>query len=1008
MTIAARKADAVVYIEGVRIPINAWSATGGVGGASSCTLSVNPSKAARELLPGSHVALFVKDLVRGSFKDQEVDPSREFPLGSATGLGEDGAPDPDASHPDGVRSLPEGSAKISERLDNENQRGLSLLFEGFLVGSGYQIHSSGTRGVQLICKGLSTAWEQTKQQWGDMSVNYQGMVEDLITNNFDGAETKWSGPVGIQSFILGTMERGYTGPASEDSPGMEEGKLIEILKIRDSDDEVVGPIESEDFLHYFINILELFGNVCAYYSTERNRWRLTDRIQSIPSGESLRLLFAETTFSKLFRGQLSRMTGSSSIYQVVSTLLQMIQHDVVETLAPSLTLNAPVKRKENGVAEISEATGAFARDVENPIGCPTNIIVKPQLWSAPPPSCNVVFNDLLSELSYQRVEYQEPTRQIAFPSGSIFDTTRQRYWGITMCAPDVIAAFTDMNEATDAMGSNKSSGSSTSDGEQPEGDTDKFGPWHFITNEEKFRGISLANLGAFPLPGQLDEKEEPEEEKRGIQSFAQDSLDAHFLKSRYRGRSLSASGPLNIRPVPGFPILFFDDSESKGHIVGYLASIEHAQDAGGADTTKYNVLMPRYIDEEDLNAPKRGEDEEAPEGEFVDHTIQEGEVVRGITAHYNTSYQAVLEANPWLFDATRERPGGGGPIPSHPTLKDEHLVFPGEVLRVPLVDMSATSEYVVQPRDTIDKLVERFSVDEDDFRAENQDKIYRTRGRVEYLVVGDTLKIPGMSSEEISESGRDGKKRNEIIRVASPHGVMLSQFYRIGSPNVPAWYANQWRTANPNENDPSDADSAGDAAGLTKAYRTILGHPVTSCTYDGDRIQFNPGTDMGVDWPLYADQRVSDAKQGINLLEAFFGAAASSGTREAFIDSFTQRRLVTIAELFEWLGCVPGGGADVYRGGCFDGAEENFPFEVEKWEAMIDEAEEHSQGSLEGDTTHENRTERVKIDRSRRILRKIKTGRLSYPMTFAEVYRTRRERALNYHAELNSRKAFRG
>ena len=504
MSIAARKADAVAYIEGVRIPINAWSATGGVGGGSSCTLNVNPSRAARELLPGSHVALFVKDLVRANFSDQDVDRDRIFPLAESTSLdgGDGDAADDESSGPASqYRSLPEGSSKISERLDHEDQRGLSLMFEGFLIGSGYQIHSSGTRSVQLICKGLSTAWEQTKQQWADMSVNYQGMIESLITNNFSGAEVKWQGAVGIQSFVLGVMQRGYKGSATEDSPGMEDGVPLSLLKVKVKDSAAVESEDQEDFLQYFINIFELFGNVCAYYSTERNRWRLTDRIHSVPAGESLRLLFAETTFGELFRGQLQSLTGKSSIYQVVSLLLQMIQHDLTEMLAPSLTVAAPVKRKDNGVAETTEEGGIFVRDVDAPIGTPTTFVIKPQLWAAPPPTCNVIFNDLVSELSFQRVEYQEPTRQIAFPSGSVFDTTAQRYWGITMTAPDVISAFTDMNEATNAMGASKSTGSSTSDGEQPEGDAEKFGPWHFITNEEKFRGITMNALGAFPLPG---------------------------------------------------------------------------------------------------------------------------------------------------------------------------------------------------------------------------------------------------------------------------------------------------------------------------------------------------------------------------------------------------------------------------------------------------------------------------------------------------------------------------
>jgi len=986
-TIKASDVKAVAYIEGIRIEISAWSAKGGVSGISSCVLDVNPSKAARELAPGTHVALFSTDPIRSEVSSQEVDLEREFPLAE--------------------RSL---APYPIERLDHADQRGYALIFEGFIVGTGYAIHAGGTRNVQLICKGLGHVWEQTQQYWSDMSANL-GMIEQIITNNYSGVDVKWQGHLGIQSFVLGQIAKSYTPGSDKKHPKIEESTLVPTLKMRARDSDEWESEDQENFLEYFINIFEKFGNSCAFYSTERNRWRLTDRVMSVPSGESLRRLFAETTFGALYRGALQKVTGTTNLIQIVAVLLQMIQHDLAEVLAPSLTVSAPIKRGENGVAEENDDTGTIVRDLENPLACPGSVIIKPSIWAIPPPSCNVLFPDMLNQLSYQRMFAMEPTRQEAYPTPSIFDSNEQKYRGMVTWAPDVIASFVDLGESTNVMGVKKDKGSSTKDGEQPEGDVPKNGPWHFITNEEKFKGILFNNIGAFPAPGKLDKKEEPDEDMQGIQNFVQEVLDAKFLKSRYERRGLTVTGPLNVRAVPGFPVLVMDDSEAGMHLVGYLASVDHSASASGSDGTSYSILHPRYLDEEDLNAPKRGEDEDEEDEEVVLHTIIKGENVRKIVALYKTSLIAVLEHadNAWLYDANRTLPSGD-PLPKHKTLKDEHYVHPGEVLTVPLVDMSKTSEYVVQRGDTMKSLAAKFGVEGgvETLRGENPKAEKKSKsvanGRP-YLVVGDTIKIPGITPEGISEAARKGEERTPIIQKASKFGIPMSQFFREGSPKVPPWFANGWRASNPERyswEKAVDADLK-NAGPLSQYYRSLLGWPVVSCAYDGPKANFDIENLPG-DVELWNENNGG----GVEVLRKKFLQAAEAGLRAEFIDRFTRRRLVTIAELYEFLGCEAKGGGNFYSGGCFEGEPENFEFEKEKWKAMVEEAKEIAEDAANDADFAEKPENKVKVRRSRKIMEDLQSGRLSYPMTFEEVYRVRRERAMNYYSELKARRAFRG
>src|SRR3989304_3728481 len=101
--------SAAAYIEGIRIPIISWQTQCGVNGAASCVFGVNPSPAAKRLLPGSHVVIVTTDPMRLSTLSQVVG----------------GDPDP------------------SEVIDHESQRGLYVAFEGRLLARGFQTHSSG-------------------------------------------------------------------------------------------------------------------------------------------------------------------------------------------------------------------------------------------------------------------------------------------------------------------------------------------------------------------------------------------------------------------------------------------------------------------------------------------------------------------------------------------------------------------------------------------------------------------------------------------------------------------------------------------------------------------------------------------------------------------------------------------------------------------------------------------------------------------------------------------------
>ena len=900
-------ARSVAFIEGIRIPIVSWQTTCGVNGAASCVISVNPSPAARRLLPGSHVVIATTDTVRLSNGDQVVGRP------PAASTGEDGSTT-------GFGLAP--SDTVTEIIDDKNQAGLYVAFEGRLIARGFQVHASGMRAVTLSCKGVILDWEQTKQYWGDPSSSPGEMINTLLVNNFSGVEAKWD-PIGgtLQSWVLAGMRKGDV--------------KIKTAKAKETDDAPEETEEKENFLEHILNIVEAFGNTSATYSTNRSRFRLTDRVTSIPTGESMKQLFAVNTFAGFYKGTLQKLGGMSNLMSLVTILLEVIHHDVVEVAAPSLVLRAGVDRQDNGVAKTDGESGVFLRKFGREEMIPTSVIIKPQIYESAPPSCNVLFPDVRMELSYQRSFVSEPSRQQAMPTVAFFN--EGEYQGIKKMQPAILSAFCNNKITGNAIGGKKEKGASTDDGEQPLGDIQKLRDWHFQTNEEKFRGVVYNHIQSFPTPGKLSMDEAQSEDRDDINEYIDLILRATYLKSRYQSRGLSCSGPLNLRPVPGFPVLILDDSGAEMHMLGYLMNITHSQDAQGSDQTSYEIAFPREIAEEDLNAPLRVAAAEADDAtEEVagtrSVTVVKGDTLNEIGAKYGLTPAQVAEYNPGLLGRAYLKtgqviPSGYDPDTSGAAyLAEYNYIIPGdEIIVLPLGGVKGNASTAEQARD-----------------------------------------------------------RLPIATKLSEFGVQEHIFQVVDQPEVPAWFANPWRGTDVN-------------GGLSRAYRTILGAPVVACTHPGDNVEF--------DVEIEPDSKFTDT---VARLSQHLKSADTAGIRADFVDRYTRRRLVTISELFYFLGASPIAGAEVYTGGPFAGAEENFPFEVEKWNELLDGIEELARKGDSDTSAAEDPKQKTSIDEARRIMQELRDGSLSYPMTFAEVYDARRARAMNYRLELTRKQGYRG
>jgi hypothetical protein len=138
--------------------------------------------------------------------------------------------------------------------------------------------------------------------------------------------------------------------------------------------------------------------------------------------------------------------------------------------------------------------------------------------------------------------------------------------------------------------------------------TATYSDYDWTTNEERIRGLVYNFINLAPAPSTLTlsdpgKKTPRGARKGGVPTYLQNVASYEYYKSKYVARQSQLAGPLNIRPIPGFPILALDDSAANLNMVAYLESITHTISASGSAMTSYGISLPRLVDEVDLNRP---------------------------------------------------------------------------------------------------------------------------------------------------------------------------------------------------------------------------------------------------------------------------------------------------------------------------------------------------------------------------------------------------------------------
>jgi hypothetical protein len=444
-----------------------------------------------------------------------------------------------------------------------------LLFEGEVYGYS-QGKSTNGRSFNIYAMDYTNYWDNAKQFYINLQTSMDGPNAVFESSQAQAAAARaGAGTTFIQSSIRSYLTR------------------IINNKLKESSTEA-------DFLAAITEVLKKIEEVNPFFRFNQLRYRINDRIL-LGSSKSIGKLFNFTDKQNLMDSLVGGGNGGmQTVRMIVNKLMSIIFHDFVSIPAPS-------KVSKTGV------TDGIGPKSDKVIG---SFIFKPDTFMLPPPKCNVIYPDLYSSLSFSRNFFNEVTR---FKTNPV-DTTIQSLGGVGVpggrpfYSPNGFSKFRtgqDLQLTSEAQFDEEVDQGKYGDEVNDSELTTTKQDFNYLSREELLKGIFPDLSGRIPaaqiLMQLVPKQPDPDDPNQISQDeFFQQATNYLFYKKRLASRTVSASGPLNIAPVPGFPVLFIDDSIAEQNVIGTLQSISHNINTQGGATTSYSVSFARDVDEEDL------------------------------------------------------------------------------------------------------------------------------------------------------------------------------------------------------------------------------------------------------------------------------------------------------------------------------------------------------------------------------------------------------------------------
>jgi len=437
---------------------------------------------------------------------------------------------------------------------NGKEKPWVLMFEGEVYGYSMGKSSRG-RTFNLRCMDISNYWDNAKQFY----LNQRTAFGDGINTISSGKAAESFKKENIKTVLTITGIKAYL-----------VNKVSDTLKN-----------SNKDLLDAIVSVIKDVEEVNPFFRYANARYRINDRIVFQSSGniDDLFDFSKSEKFLEAISG--SGNGGLVSIRDIVTKLMSLIFHDFVSIPCPSKTGTI-----NSGIGKNNQTIGTF--------------LFKPSSFMIAPPKCNILFPELYTNFSFNRTFFHEVTRlkiQTRLPVPyNVSDA-------VNVFLPQVYAPSGYNEYRTSVKGEvegkqYENAGTQGSYGDKSDSTktTTKLQDYNYMSFEEILKGIFSDQDNVMPAAHTLAQVAKHDKQNK----FYQRAADHLFFKKRFASRTASASGPLNLAPVPGFNMLLIDDSSAEQHIIGSLESVTHTINSESGASTSYEIGFARYVEEKDL------------------------------------------------------------------------------------------------------------------------------------------------------------------------------------------------------------------------------------------------------------------------------------------------------------------------------------------------------------------------------------------------------------------------
>jgi len=353
--------------------------------------------------------------------------------------------------------------------------------------------------------------------------------------------------------------------------------------------------KSKDFLDAFVAIYKKFAGVNGFYEMAEDRLRIIDRIRLKSSGD-IQSLMKNDEAQKWLEGITGGINGYATLRTVIQDVMSLIFHDYISVPFPAKVESTNLNRPGIKMGSKQGTIGEF--------------VFKPNIYMLPPPVCNIFFPDEYSQFQFSRNFFLEPTRLIykpempqGLPASKIALKNSYQPESFNNFMRGTESAKEDGVFSTeDGLMVNEEFGHFGEDNPEFKDNSEKKKEQHFLTNEEKMRGIFIAQEQMLPSSAMF---------RTSFSDFGKRSLISQisqylFFKKRFQSRSLQITSHLKMSVVPGFPVLILDDSDADQNVIAYCSSVTHRVYADQGGYTNVSLSYARGVNEQDTASLRGG------------------------------------------------------------------------------------------------------------------------------------------------------------------------------------------------------------------------------------------------------------------------------------------------------------------------------------------------------------------------------------------------------------------